>query len=147
MKTAIIYHSEHHGNTKKLLDAIVKSADVTLIQASECASEDLSGFDLIGFASGIYYQKFHESVLEAAEKYLPRDKKVFFIHTCGVKRSSYTDAISKIAKSKDAEILDSFDCLGYDTFGPFKLIGGVAKGHPNEEDIEKAVRFFNNLTA
>ena len=144
MKTAIIYHSEHHGNTKKLLDAIAKNGEVTLMKTSECASADLSGFDLIGFASGIYYQKFHESVLAAAEKYLPPNKKVFFIHTCGIMRSSYTDAVSKIAESKGAEILGSYACPGYDTFGPFKLVGGIAKGRPNGEDIEKAVQFFNN---
>ena len=31
MKTAIVYYSQHHGNTKKLLDAIAEKHDVTLI--------------------------------------------------------------------------------------------------------------------
>ena len=25
---------------------------------------------------------------------------------------------------------------GYDTFGPFKLVGGIAKNHPDEKDLE-----------
>ena len=29
MKTAIVYYSQHHGNTKKLLDAIAEKHDVT----------------------------------------------------------------------------------------------------------------------
>ena len=68
MKTAIVYYSEHHGNTKKLLDAIAKQGDVTLIEASGGPQTDLSEYELIGFASGIYYSKFHESVLRIAEK-------------------------------------------------------------------------------
>ena len=145
MKTAIIYHSEHHGNTKKLLDAIAKTGDVTLIDAADCISADLSSFELIGFASGIYFQKFHQDVLDAAQQYLPQNKKVFFIHTCGIKRPSYTDAICKIAESKGAKIFGSYVCLGYDTFGPFKVIGGIAKGHPNDEDIENVLHFFKNI--
>lgn len=74
MKTAIIYHSSHHGNTKKLLDAIAKAHDVTLINATEDLTADLSGYGMVGFASGIYYGKFHKSVLKAAEK-LPKEKK------------------------------------------------------------------------
>ena len=34
MKTAIVYYSKHHGNTKKLLDAIVAAADVDLIDVT-----------------------------------------------------------------------------------------------------------------
>ena len=50
MKTAIVYYSAHHSNTKKLLDAIAKQGDVTLIEASGSQQADLSIFDLIGFA-------------------------------------------------------------------------------------------------
>ncbi len=56
MTTAIIYYSNHHGNTKKLLDAIAASDDsVTLIDTTEQKDADLSSFDRIGLASGIYF--------------------------------------------------------------------------------------------
>lgn len=145
MKTAIVYHSEHHGNTKKLLDAIAKQGDVTLIKASDDSQTDLSAYDLIGFASGIYMQKFHDTVLRFAEKNLPQGKKVFFIYTYGVKRKTYTDAIKQITDSKGAELLGAYDCPGFDTFGPFKLIGGIAKGRPNDEDVAGAVKFFKGI--
>jgi len=146
MKTAIIYHSNHHGNTKKLLDGIVKQGDVTLIEASGNLDTDLSAYELIGFASGIYYQKFHDTVLQFAEKNLPQGKKVFLIYTCGMRRSSYTDAIRQITDSKGTEMMGTYDCPGFDTFGPFKLIGGIAKGRPNEEDLAKAVNFFKEIS-
>lgn len=146
MKTAVIYYSQHHGNTKKLVDAIAKAYDVTLIDVTKQPEQDLSGFDCIGFASGIYYQKFHEQVLRFAERNLPNGKKVFFLYTYGIKRDSYTSAIRAIAEKKNAEIAGAYGCNGFDTFGPFKLVGGIAKGRPNEADIAGAVRFFEGLT-
>lgn len=40
-----------------------------------------------------------------------------------------------------------FSCKGFDTFGPFKLIGGVAKGHPDDRDLAAAVEFYKKLIA
>lgn len=145
MKVLIIYHSEHHGNTKKLVEAIAGQGDVTLLNVSDSSSLNWSDFDLIGFASGIYYQKFHKDILGSAEKNLPTGKKVFFLDTCGVKRNSYTDAIRKIAETKGAQILGSYGCLGFDTFGPFKLVGGIAKGHPDDKDISDVLDFYHKL--
>ena len=142
MKTLIIYHSEHHNNTKKLVEAIAQQEDVTLLKASDSSSLNWSEFDLIGFASGIYYQKFHNDVLDSAEKNLPAGKKVFFLYTCGVERNSYTNAIRQIAETKKTQILGSYGCLGFGTFGPFKLVGGIAKGHPDDKDISAAIDFF-----
>jgi len=145
MKTLIVYYSSHHGNTKKLVDAIAARGSVSTVDASAATATDCSDYDLIGFASGIYYQKFHESILKWAEANLPQNKKVFFLYTCGIKRQSYTDAIKQIAESKNARIQGCYGCLGFDTFGPFKLVGGIAKGRPNETDISEAVEFFKSL--
>ncbi len=74
MKTAIIYYSKHHGNTKKLLDAIAEAT-----------------------------AKHH------------------------------------------AKILGEFGCFGFNTFGPFKLIGGIAKGHPDKTDIDNVLAFYKGI--
>lgn len=146
MKTAVIYYSKHHENTKKLLDYIRREDDITLIDAVTSPNVDLSGYDLIGFASGIYYSKFHKSVLKFAENNLPENKKVFFIYTCGAQKDGYTKAIKAAAEKKSANILGEFGCLGYDSFGPFKLVGGIAKGRPNSEDCENALTFYKGLS-
>ena len=145
MKVLIIYHSEHHDNTKKLVEAIARQGDVTLLNASENSNLNWSDYELMGFVCGMYYQKFDKEVLDSGEKNLPDSKKVFFLYTCGVKRNSYTDAIRQIAEAKKARIVGSYGCLGFDTFGPFKLIGGIAKGRPNDEDISKATSFFSEI--
>lgn len=58
---------------------------------------------------------------------------------------SYTKAIKDIAVSKGADILSEYGCRGFDTYGPFKLVGGIAKGHPDDKDISGAVEFFKGL--
>ena len=145
MKTAILYYSKHHGNTKKLLDAIAEKYDVDLIDVTQKAGIDLEKYDRIGFASGIYYSSFAKQVLEAASTSLPSGKKVFFIATCGSMRKLYFKGIKAIAKKQGCESLGEFLCLGFDTFGPFKLVGGIAKGHPTEDEIGAAVKFYESL--
>lgn len=147
MKIAIVYYSKHHNNTKKLIDAIAEKYDADLYDVTNTKSADLSEYDLIGFASGIYYQTYQKSVLSFAEKNLPEGKKVFFLYTCGIKRKNYTKDIADVAKSKNAIVCGSFGCKGYDTFGPFKIVGGIAKKHPDEEDIVACLKFFDGIVA
>ena len=145
MKTAIVYYSKHHGNTKKLVDAIATQYDIEKICVVENKEVDLSAFDCIGFASGAYFSSFAKQLLTFAEKFLPSGKDVFFINTCGVKTEVYFESIRKIAKVKRCRELGAYQCLGYDTFGPFKLVGGIAKGHPNADDVNGAVMFYQNI--
>lgn len=146
MNTAIVYYSQHHGNTKKLLDAIV-SADrsITLMDVTEHPEADLSPFDRIGFASGIYFGSFARQILSFADAHLPENKDVFYIYTSGAPVGDFLKRIRAIAKKKHCRELGRYHCLGFDTFGPFKLVGGIAKGHPDEEEIAAAVRFYKAL--
>lgn len=147
MKTAIIYYSKHHENTKQLLDAIKKASsdDITLIDVTTTASANLNDYDVIGFASGIYYSKFEKRVLSFAKNYLPNGKNVFFIYTYGAEKKGYTKAIRDALAGKNANILGEYGCYGFNTFGPFKLIGGIAKNHPDEDDKKGAIEFYKNL--
>ena len=143
MKTVIVYASVHHGNTKKVVKKIAEECGVDLINAAHQSKADLSEYDRIGFASGIYLSKFHQTILKFAAENLPEDKEVFLISTYG--GSAHYNSIENILKEKHAKVIGKFGCKGYDTFGPFKLVGGIAKGHPNEKDLEAAVNFMTEL--
>ncbi|MBR4731874.1 MAG: flavodoxin family protein [Lachnospiraceae bacterium] len=145
MKTAIAYYSKHHGNTEKLLKAIAERYEVTLIDVTEKTEVNLSEYDRIGFASGIYYGGFAKQVQSFASANLPEGRETFFIATCGNPMKGYFNAIKKITEEKGCKNLGEYMCLGFDTFGPFKLVGGLAKGHPDEAEIEKAVEFYSSL--
>ena len=144
MKTAIVYASTHHGNTKKLLDAIAAAYEVDLIDAVKIPEKDLNRYDRIGFESGIYYSKCHQAVLNFAAVNMPQNKQTFFISTYGGK--AYYTSIEKALTAKNSVLLGKYGCKGYDTFGPFKLMGGLAKGHPDEVDIAGAVAVYKEIT-
>jgi len=106
---------------------------------------DLSEYDRIGFASGIYYSSFAKQIIAYAEKNLPDEKPVFFIYTHGAPKGDFLKGIRAVTQRKNCPEIGEFRCQGYDTFGPFKLVGGIAKGHPTEDEIRKAVEFYQNL--
>lgn len=146
MKTAIVYYSRHHGNTKKLLDAIqAVDPSVELIDVTKAPTTDLSVYDRVGFASGIYYTSFAKQVLSFVDAQLPENKDVFFVYTHGAPKGGFLTAIRSVTEKKHCRELGAYHCLGFDTFGPFKLVGGIAKGHPTEEEIKGAVAFYKGL--
>ena len=112
---------------------------------TEKPTADLTGYDRIGLASGIYYNNFAKQLLSFAEEHLPEKKDVFYIYTHGAPKGMFLTAIRKISEQKQCKEIGSYHCLGYDTFGPFKLLGGIAKGHPTEEEVKEAVAFYQKL--
>ncbi len=140
----IIYASTHHGNTKKVVDAIAKEFDLELVDATQVHEKDLSGYDLIGFASGIYAAQFHQQIKNFAQVNLPQNKKIFFIMTSAMNKD-FSKSMAESIKGKNAEVVGKFTCHGYNTFGPFKLVGGTSKGHPDENDLKDAVEFYRRL--
>lgn len=141
----IIYASTHHGNTKKVVDAIAEECGVELVDATKVHEKDLRGYDLIGFASGIFYTKFHEQVLNFARVNLPTGKDVFFIATAGNPIELNFKSIAEVAKEKSCNEVGRFQCKGFDTFGPFKLVGGIQKGHSDEDELKAALEFFKGI--
>ncbi len=141
---AVIYASVHHGNTKKLLEGAAAGSDIDLISADKAANTDFSKYKAVGFASGIYMSKFHKSLKKFLDGSPHLPQKTFIIYTSGSGSEKYADAFIKRLSGLGLEILGIYQCKGYDTYGPFKIIGGIAKGHPDMEDIEKCADFLKN---
>ena len=145
MKTILIYESTHHGNTKKLVDAVAKRYGIRTATVEEAATMDLSAYDRIGIASGVAFGKFYEATERFMDNSLPKGKDVFFLYTCGNDSGKYANSVSAKARARDCRVLGVYGCRGFDTFGPFKLIGGIAKGHPTQNEIDGAVEFYGSL--
>ena len=145
MKTLICYYSRHHGNTRKVLEAIAQEGEVDLVDVTTRQSVSWDEYDCIGFASGIYGFEFQKAVTEYARQYLPKGKPVFFVYTYGGAKGTGAKAVEDVARAKGCPVLGEFSCKGYDTFGPFKLMGGISKGHPDAQDLENARSFYRAL--
>ena len=145
MKTAICYYSRHHGNTLRVIQAMAEEGDADLIDVTARQAVHLEDYDCIGFASGVYFGKFHAGVIQFARQYLPQGRPVFFVCTYGAAKGTGPKVLSAVAAEKGCPVLGTFGCRGYDTFGPWKLVGGIAKGHPNSRDLENARRFYRRI--
>lgn len=146
MKTVIIFASTHHGNTKKVAEYMAKIITADLIDIIQIQNPDISSYDIVGFASGIYFHSFHDTI----KKYISntvfnKNQKVFLVDTCGVAYIDYTKGIKKLLKKKNVECVGSFQCRGYDTYGIFGKLGGIAKGHPSQQELKKAENFIKNI--
>jgi flavodoxin len=146
MKALIIYISVHHGNTEKVAKVIANILDADLLQVEQADASMLEQYDLIGFGSGIYFGKHHESLLDFVDK-LPmlRNKKVFIFSTSGLRKIRFIHDFDKPLKEKlqqkGFDIIGEFSCRGLDTYRATKLVGGINKGRPNAKDLKQAEDF------
>ena len=149
MKALIIYVSIHHKNTEKIAKKMANALKAKLSTPDEVDPNTVNKYDLIGFGSGIYFGKFHKSLLNLIDKMPPvKNKKSFIFSTSGIKKLPYLNDFNKKIKEKLLEkgfdIIGEFSCRGLSTYGPFKIIG-LNKGRPDEKDLERAEKFAIHL--
>jgi flavodoxin len=150
LKALIIYISVHHGNTEKVAKVMANILDATLLQVKQADANMLEQYDLIGFGSGIYFGKHHESLLDFVDK-LPvlTNKKAFIFSTSGLRKIPFVHKFDKPLRKKlqrkGFDIIDEFSCRGLDTYRATKLVGGVNKGRPNADDLRQAEDFASGL--
>lgn len=140
-KIAIIYISFHHYNTKKIVEYIAKETKASIFTVEEAKKIDFSSYDIVGFASGIYMGDAHKSIYSFIDNANNLPKNIFVVITSGITGKRYVNKFSNKLFKKGFKVISSFHCKGYDTYGILKIIGGIAKGHPDKEDFNLAKNF------
>lgn len=146
MKTVIAYETKDHNSVLKLVDAIAENYSVELIDVTQTRSANLAEFDLIGFASEIEDDAFYRDITSFAANWMPREKKIFFLYTYSVEKPDCCAELESTAHFKSCEVVGKYGCLGQDSVGGFRLFGGKNKNHPNEEEIDAALKFFAQIS-
>jgi flavodoxin len=146
MKTLIIYESVHHGNTERVARAMADALGAKLVKPSDVSPGDLTQYDLIGFGSGIYFGRHHKNLRRFVKRLQPMNKNAFVFSSCGANRNQNRGLIARLAH-KGFSVKGDFFCPGFDTMGPFFLIGGLKKGRPNAADLQAAREFAGQLAA
>ncbi len=145
-KAVILYYSIHHENTKKVVEAVCEQLSVDLVRIPAQEPVNLDGYDLIGFASGIYMSEFGKPIRRFVEERGDLSgKNCFTLYTCGALKGDYAGAFEDLLRATGANVTAGWHCRGFDTYGPFKLVGGIAKGRPNKEDLAGAVKYVEKL--
>jgi flavodoxin len=150
MKALIIYISIHHGNTERVAKVMANILDADLLHMKQVNANMLEQYNLIGFGSGIYFGKHHESLLDFVDK-LPvmKNKKAFIFSTSGLRKipfvHDFDKPLRKRLQRKGFDIIGEFSCRGLDTYRATKLVGGVNKGRPDARDLQQAEDFAQSL--
>lgn len=142
MKDLIVFASKHHGNTRKIVQELKAIFDIDIIDATITQYCDLSKYDRICFASGICYGQYYPEIISFIEKNSLEGHNVLLMHSAGLPKEAQCDSVKKLIELKGGNFVKVFCCKGFDTYGPFKLIGGISKNHPNNDDITNAIAFF-----
>ena len=141
MKTVICYYSRHHGNTRKVLEAMAREGEIDPIDATVWQTVSV----IVCFSSGVSSGNFLRRVVPTARQDVPHGKPVFFVCTYGGGMGQSTRELKELAGERGCAVLGTFGCKGYDTFGPFKLVGGLAHGRPDEGDPDRARGLFRDI--
>ena len=148
-KTLIIVKSYRHGNTAKVAEAMADVLEAKVLEADSVTSDNLEGYDLIGFGSGIYFGMMHRS-LKRAIRELPAVESrpsAFVFSTSGLpflSRLWHLPTKWRLRK-KGFNVVGEFRSAGFDTVGPLALIGGINRGRPSERDLSRARDFAREL--
>ena len=144
----IVCESVHHGNTRRIAEAMAGILNAKIVTPVELTDPGkLAEYALVGFGSGIYFGRPHRSLRTLVNRIgeLPTD--VFLFSTAGLPRLSplWHAGLRRTLVRKGARILGEFACRGWDTVGPFVLVGGLNRRHPNASDISRAEAFAKQI--
>jgi flavodoxin len=107
---------------------------------------DLEQYEVLLLASGIYHGKIGEDL---ASFIAENDKKIsekiiLLLTTSGTNNPKYIhNTIEKLEKYK-IHVSAKFQCCGYDTWGPWRFMGGISKHRPNAEDLKMVCMEFSS---
>jgi len=150
MKSLLILHSYHHKNTEKIAKVFAKVLDAQIKTPQQINPDELQKYSLIGFGSGIYGAKHHQTLLDLADKLSQAsNKKAFIFSTSAImgkaKVAKDHSKLREKLESRGYMIVDEFSCKGFNTNSFLKYFGGMNKGRPNAEDLKNAEEFAENL--
>jgi flavodoxin len=145
LKVLIIYHSEHHGNTKKIAEAMAEKVSADISKAADVNINKFEEYDIVGFGSGVYNGKLHKELSEILSKLSQQEgKKAFIFSTAGSKTYGpiANEQFRPMLEEKGFKIVGEFSCLGFDTALTRE---GINKGRPNKQDFKDAEDFIVNV--
>lgn len=151
MKVVIVCVSVSHGNTERVAEVMAGVLGARVVSPEEIGPGDLDSCDLVGFGSGIFGMDFHPRLLRFVEA-LPGEqrRKAFVFTTSGLPEPPFRRYLRRLARllgHKGFDVVGTFSCRGFDTWLPFRLVGGISKNRPGTADLDAARRFAERLAA
>jgi flavodoxin len=147
-----------YGSTAKVAGAIAEELGASIVGPERADLIESDGTVLAGFGSGVFRGEHHPALLALADG-LPsgRHRKVFLFSTCGIPAilssperladaaRRYHASLRERLRAKGYEVVGEFGCPGFNDNRFLSVIGGLNRGRPNAEDLERARAFARGL--
>ncbi|NLX49776.1 MAG: flavodoxin [Methanospirillum sp.] len=148
MRAVIVYESLHHGNTKRVAEAMADAIGADLVHLRDRRKADLRGYSLVGLGSGIYRLRHHPDIIAyAARMKVEPGARAFVFSTAGVAfLSGFSHrSLRRTLEERGLPVAGELCLCGHDTYAIFGLIGGINRGRPDERDLDRARVFARYL--
>lgn len=158
IRSLVVVYSYHHGNTEKVARAIADVLGAPVKTPQQVDPGEVTEFDLVGFGSGIYSARHHESLLDLADRIQPGNgRKAFLFSTFGAPAGLFRGerlqeftgnnhaALRERLESRGFTILGEFACPGWNTNSFLRFFGGLNGGRPDEGDLAEAAEFARRM--
>ena len=154
LRSIVVVFSYHHNNTEKIANACARVLGAEVKTPRQVSPEEIAGYDLVGFGSGIYSATFDPSVLDLADR-LPHaaGKKAFLFSTYGAPavaaggefvKNNHSQIREKL-QAKGYTVIGEFGCAGWNTNSFLRFFGGLNKGRPDAGDLRNAEAFAREM--
>ena len=148
-KKAILFMQSYGSmNTKLLLDNATKNIqNLEIITLPNEEKIDVSSYDLIGFASGIYFWDLGKEVYNHIEKLKGLEgKNVFVICTAGSPSANFPKKPKEAIEKKGGNLVAGFGTMGSTKGGITGFFRGLfnMQVRPNENDFTECKKFIEN---
>ncbi len=136
MRFLVVYFSRG-GKTRKVAEAIAQQIGCEAVDV-EKETPDAAGVELLIVGSGQYLGKLHKTLQSFLDGLQPSNKnKAAVFATAGGPDPKVVYVLKRALEAKGYRVVSSFKCRGRFLFFNWS--------HPNEEDLENAKAFANDL--
>ena len=149
MRCVIVCVSVSHGNTRLVAGAAASELGAEVLEPEQLDPEAVAGYDLVGFASGVYDFQVHPRLRSWVER-LPRvaGTPAFILCTSGfgiLIERPWPAPLARLLRGRGFTVIGSFCCRGYDTSPAARLLGGINRGRPDQRDLRAARAFARRV--
>lgn len=148
-KICLFCYSYHTFSTKKFCEGVAKDNekfDIEIHQLepkNENAPTDMSKYDFVGFASGIYCWDVGKTCYEQIEKLVNFEgKKCFTFAISGDNNPKYVFYLKEPLEKKGGIFVGGYGTKGYQNYFPLSLFGGKGKDNPTPESMAEGKKFL-----
>ena len=145
MKLLAIVKSGEYGNTMQIAEAMAEVAPLTIAPFDELKYYRPEEYDAVGYGSGIVAGSHDRELIEYVKKLKDVPAYSFVFSTSATRAyGKHNKKLVRLLEKKGSTVVSAFGCKGFCNLAIFRPLGGIGKGHPDEQDFDSAQVFIQD---